>query len=127
MLKILAIDDSKAVHAFLNTCFTNAKVTLTHTYNGKEGSDLLATDITAFDLILLDWEMPVMDGPTTLDTLRKLGVKAPVLMMTTRNAPQDIMLMIGKGASDFVLKPFTADLLQHKIEETLGKGLSDVA
>lgn len=125
-MKVLIIDDSKAVHAFLDRCLEAKGVERHHVYNGQEALDHLAT-ATGYDLILLDWEMPVLDGPTTFDRLAAAGNMIPVMMMTTKNAPAEITLMLGKGVSEYMLKPFTADVLFQKLEMVLGWELNRAA
>lgn len=124
MKNILIIDDSKAVHAYIKSCFQPFQIKLNHVYNGQEAIEFLKTHPEKLDLVLLDWEMPIMDGPTTFDSLKGKGI-SPVIMMTTKNAPEDITFMLNKGVSEYVLKPFTGDILIEKIEVVLGTGLSD--
>lgn len=115
-MRILVIDDSKAVHAFLKVALSNSKFVITDTFNGAEGVEAYKSANGAFDLILLDWEMPVLDGPSTFEALLKLENEVPVVMMTTRNSPDDIALMLKKGVREYLLKPFTTDILLEKIE-----------
>lgn len=122
MKKILVIDDSKAVHAYVTNCFKPIAVELTHVLNGREAIELFALGEHEFDLILLDWEMPIMDGPQTFDFLKSRRAP-PVIMMTTKNLPEDISFMLRKGVSEYILKPFTPDILLQKIEIVLGEEL----
>ncbi|RYZ99429.1 MAG: response regulator, partial [Proteobacteria bacterium] len=124
--KVLIVDDSKAVHAFLDNCFAKKEITATHVYHGGEALELLC-QTQDFDLILLDWEMPVVDGPALFDRLADAGVNIPILMMTTKNEPDDIMFMLTKGAREYMLKPFTADILFEKMGFVLGVEVADAA
>ena len=121
-MKILVVDDSKAVHAYVKNCFRPFDVNLTHVLNGKEALEALGDKQNDFDLVLLDWEMPFVDGPTTFDSMPKKGV-IPVIMMTTKNSPSDISFMLQKGINEYILKPFTPDILVEKIELVIGEGL----
>lgn len=118
--KILCIDDSKSIHAFLEECLVPITETIEHVYNGQEAVDKLKTNLNAFDIIILDWEMPVKDGPTTFKELSSLGLKTPVFMLTSKNNPADIMLMIEAGVTEYMMKPFTADIIIEKIQQILG-------
>lgn len=120
MKKILSIDDSKAVHAYLDTCFETNLYNLTHAYSAEEGLDLLKKDKNAFDLILLDWEMPKMTGPEALIEMKKIGVNCPIIMVTTRNNIEEIKDVLMKGASEYIMKPFTADIIKQKINDIVG-------
>jgi DNA-binding response OmpR family regulator len=123
MKKILLVDDSKAVHAYTTVCFNGLNVELSHVYNGQEAVELLSKNKDAFDIVLLDWEMPVLDGPSTYEKLKDLGV-SPVVMMTTKNSPDDMMFMLNKGVSEYILKPFTSDILIEKVQTVLGEEFS---
>jgi two-component system chemotaxis response regulator CheY len=118
--KILCIDDSKSIHAFLEECLVPITETIDHVYNGQEAVDKLKTNLNAFDIIILDWEMPIKDGPTTFKELTSLGLKTPVFMLTSKNNPADIMLMIEAGVTEYMMKPFTADIIIEKIQQILG-------
>jgi two-component system, chemotaxis family, chemotaxis protein CheY len=118
--KILCVDDSKSIHAFLQECLAPITETIDHVYNGQEAVDKLKSNMSAFDLIILDWEMPVKDGPTTFKELKSLGLNTPVFMLTSKNDPVDILKMIEAGVAEYMMKPFTADIIIEKIQQVLG-------
>lgn len=118
-VRILSIDDSKAVHAFINSCLTYPSVQVTHAYSGNEGIKLVHDKPGDFDLILLDWEMPDLNGPDVLIKLIDSGIKTPIVMLTSKNNPNDIIKLLGLGAKEYVMKPFTSDILLEKIEGVL--------
>jgi two-component system, chemotaxis family, chemotaxis protein CheY len=126
-VKILIVDDTKSVHAYLKHFFSRHRsLEVICFYTGAELVEFLKTG-TGGDLILLDWEMPVMTGPETLQALRALKNVIPVVMMTTKNAPEDIMKALSLGASEYVMKPFTEDILFEKIMMATGKDVRDAA
>lgn len=115
--KILCIDDSRAVHAFLKDAFREKDVEITSVYDGKQGVSHFQEKGGAnspYQLIFLDWEMPELTGPETYDALRKLEVKTPVIMLTSKNDISDIAMMLDKGVSEYVIKPFTKDIIIEK-------------
>ena len=71
------------------------------------------------DVILLDWNMPVMDGMTFIRRLRGLpgGDKPKVLFCTIETAPERIAEALTAGADDYVMKPFDGAILQSKLSE----------
>lgn len=88
-----------------------------HALDGKEALDLLEKD-SKFDIILLDWNMPNLDGVGFLEeALEKKLHLCPIIMMTTENSPEKIMKAIGLGASEYIMKPFTPDILFGKIDQ----------
>jgi|GEM_PF-1023359 len=74
----------------------------------------------SFDLILLDMEMPVLDGVATLRALRAMGVKTPVALVTAHVVVKDIADAVKSGAAEFVFKPATADAVRAVIIKMLG-------
>jgi two-component system chemotaxis response regulator CheY len=124
VLNLLVVDDTRSVHAFLKALLAKAVgVRIVDVYNGLEAVDRFKAG-ESFDLVLLDWEMPELDGPGTLERMKRMGIAVPVIMMTTKNLPAEIGQMLEAGAADFMMKPFTADILMEKIESVTGKELS---
>lgn len=123
MFQLLIVDDTKSVHNFIKNMLLKVKnIEVTDCYNGEEALQLL-TKNSSFDLILLDWEMPKKNGPDTLKEIVKSGITIPVLMMTTKNSAEDILSMLESGASEYMMKPFTIDILIEKMEYASRKSL----
>jgi DNA-binding response OmpR family regulator len=120
-LKILSVDDSKSIHAFLRDCLSQTTYSLECVFDGEEAILKIKENPNSFDLILLDWEMPIKDGPSTLQELRGMGIKIPIVMLTSKNDPEDILQMIQAGVSEYMMKPFTADILIEKIQQVLSE------
>lgn len=118
MTRVLSIDDSKAVHAYLGDCFANSNIEVSHAYTGAEGLELMSKG--RFELIFLDWEMPGMTGPEVLTEIVNRKIATPVIMLTSKNNLSDISEMLEKGAQEYVMKPFTPDILFSKIESVIG-------
>ena len=121
--RLLSIDDSKAVHFFIKDCLKTFDVVITDEFDGKAGEERIMKDTKAFDMILLDWEMPEQDGLTTLTNLRAANIAIPIVMLTSKNKPEDIEKILNLGASEYMMKPFTADILLQKIEDVVGAPL----
>ncbi|MBL8026460.1 MAG: response regulator [Fibrobacteres bacterium] len=115
--KILVLDDSPTMQRILVNTLNKAGFTTVDTANdGDDGLKKLASG-GSYDLILTDWNMPVMTG---IDFLK--AVKAdpatkhiPVIMVTSRNVKEDILLAIKSGARDYIVKPFTPEAIKEKI------------
>lgn len=116
--KFLLIDDSKSVHAYLRQCLEPFASTIVDCQDGQEGVEHLKAN-QDYDLIFLDWEMPRMDGPTAFEEMKKMDLSIPVVMLTSKNDPLDIMKMIEAGVVDYLLKPFTADIIESKVKSIL--------
>lgn len=124
--KILIVDDTRSVHAFIKSQLGNfASLSMTSVMNGEEAVRAVRNDL--FQLVLLDWEMPVRNGPDTLVLLRKMDKELAVVMMTTHNDPRAISAVIEQGARDFLIKPFSREQLLQKVESLTGRRLHHAA
>jgi len=101
---------------------------------GEEGLSELKAGV--FDLIVLDWMLPGRDGIELLEALRTRNTKPPVLLLTARDAIEDRVLGLDRGADDYLVKPFAfaellariRALLRRKTpEEALRKQVGDLA
>jgi len=120
MMKILVVDDSKAIHAFMKAILSGTKAVLSHAFNGREAVDLIIAG-NKFDVILLDWEMPVLDGPGALAGIRSKDTSVPIVMVTSKNEIMDIQRALEAGANEYVIKPFTKEILHEKITSVTGQ------
>jgi len=93
--------------------------------NGIEGLEMLEKLNGDVDLILLDWNMPEMNGIEMLDKIKtdERFKKIPVTMVTTEIERQKVIEAIKKGAKNYVMKPFSQEDLIGKIMESLGMGI----
>lgn len=119
-LKILCIDDSKSVHAFLKQCLSEISERVDSVYDGTQAIEVFKTGKRDFDIIFLDWEMPQKTGPETFEDLKKMGVNIPVIMLTSKNSADNISQMLSAGVSEYIMKPFTKEILVEKIQSVLG-------
>lgn len=127
MFRILIVDDTKSVHTFVKHLLNkNREIKTESVFNGSEALVLLKNDF-AFDAILLDWEMPLINGPETLQALKRHGISIPVVMMTTKNSLTDIQTAMELGASEYIMKPFTEDILVEKLSLVTGKDFTNAA
>lgn len=118
-MNVLAVDDSRAVHAFMRSLFQNTEHVLFHAYDGLEALELVKKD--PIDIVLLDWEMPKMSGVEALEAIRKDGHSMPIVMVTSKNEIAEIVRAMAKGANEYVMKPFTREILFDKLSMVLGK------
>ncbi len=127
MFQILVVDDTKSVQAFVKDLLRKVpEISTQSVYNGAEAIKLLEQK-NKFDLILLDWEMPVLNGPETFQKIKELAITTPTIMMTTKNLPEEISQMLNMGVAEYLMKPFTFDILLEKIEFVSGRFFSHAA
>jgi len=123
-MKIMSIDDSRATRMFVRNAVDVLGFDFTEAEDGEKAFEVLERE-SPVDLILLDWNMPVMNG---IEFLVKLKAddrykEIPVTMVTTEIERHKVIEAIGKGAKNYVMKPFTQEDLIGKIMESLGMGL----
>jgi DNA-binding response OmpR family regulator len=87
--------------------------------DGESALDLLLHKQTAFDLVVLDVMLPGKDGFTVATELRKANHYVPVLMLTARGRPEDVLKGFASGADDYLPKPFDLAILLARIRSLL--------
>ncbi len=119
-MKIMLIDDSKTMRNIQKSVL--AQLGHTEVEEACDGQDALSK-VTAFrpDLILVDWNMPNMDGLTFVKTFRTGNKVTPLIMVTTESEKSRVIEAIKAGVNNYVVKPFTPDVLSQRISETLAK------
>lgn len=120
-MNVLLVDDSRAVHALVTEMFANSPVSLFHAFNGAEAVEALSKNERNYQMILLDWEMPVLSGIEALPKLRALFGSNPIVMVTSKNAMEDIVQALENGATDYIMKPYTKEILFGKLAQVLGR------
>jgi len=120
-MKILLVDDSRTMRNIWKRVvsgFDDSEIL--EAGDGQEGLKTISEN-GPVDLILLDWNMPNMDGLAMLKKVRENDKTTPVIMVTTEAEKLRIIDAIKAGANNYVVKPFTPDALKSKIDETLKK------
>lgn len=119
-MKILLVDDSKTMRNIQKAVL--AQIGFTQIEEACDGNDALSK-VNAFapELILVDWNMPNMDGLTFVKHYRQTNKTTPMIMVTTEAEKARVIEAIKAGVNNYVVKPFTPDLLSQRIQETLAK------
>ncbi|MCA9276174.1 MAG: response regulator [Phycisphaerales bacterium] len=119
-MRILLIDDSKTMRNIQKSVLK--QLGYTDIEEACDGQDAL-NKVPAFkpELCLVDWNMPNMDGLTFVKTFRQQDKSTPLIMVTTEAEKARVIEAIKAGVNNYVVKPFTPDLLSERITETLAK------
>lgn len=119
-MRVMLIDDSKTMRNIEKSVL--AQLGDHEIEEASEGQDALSK-VGAFapDLILVDWNMKDMDGLTFVKRFRQTNRSTPVIMVTTETEKSRVVEAIKAGVNNFVVKPFTPDLLSQRIDETMSK------
>src|ERR1019366_10380592 len=116
-MQILVVEDEPKVGNALREGLESEGYEVSLAQSGEEGFFHASTH--AFDLIILDVMLPGRDGIEVLQTLRKQGMKTPVLLLTAKDAIEDRVLGLDAGADDYLVKPFAFAELSARIRALL--------
>src|SRR6266576_5456706 len=115
--RILVGEDEAKVAGALREGLEREKYDVVVAPTGEEGFFLVNAE--DFDLVLLDLMLPGRDGLQVLSTLRKRGLQTPVLILTARDAIEDRVEGLDKGADDYLVKPFAFPELLARVRALL--------
>ncbi len=117
MTQALIVDDSPVIRKVARRIFELMQFEVTEAEDGPKA--LAACAFLMPDIVLLDWNMPGPDGFAVLKELRRMpdGRKPRVVFCTTENDVAHVARAMHAGADDYVLKPFTREIMQAKFEQ----------
>ena len=117
MKTCLVVDDSKVVRILARKILEELNFEVTEAADGKAACDACETAMP--DAVLLDWNMPIMDGLEFLRALRQMkGGDAPIVVFcTTENDMTHIKEAITSGANEYIMKPFDSEIIQSKFSQ----------
>ncbi len=119
-MKIMIVDDSKTMRSIERSIML--RLGHTEIEEAVDGIDALSK-VASFlpDLILLDWNMPNMDGITFLKKYRETNKTTPVIMVTTESEKSRVIEAIKAGVNNYAVKPFTPEGIMKIIASTMEK------
>lgn len=116
-MKAIIVDDSRATRAIVKRALTGHGFEVVEAGDGKAALDEIDKAGT-FDLAVVDWNMPVMNGYELIVAVRKRAELAgmPILMLTTETEVSQVEKAKEAGANEYLTKPFTNELLTEKLD-----------
>ena len=117
MMKILIAEDDRELRQLFSHVLTKYGYTVTGVSNGQQALD--AMDCDYFDLIITDIMMPVMDGYELVRQLREVGNTTPVLMITAKDAFDDMRMGFQSGVDDYMVKPINVNEMVLRVQALL--------
>ena len=114
-MRALIVDDSRFVRTILRGMLETKGIECEEAADGQAGMDRLQAG-APFDLALVDWNIPVMDGFAMLKQLRAEGFASVKVMMVTTEAENDFIIRaLNAGADEYMMKPFDGEALTEKL------------
>lgn len=119
-MKVLIVDDASTVREAVREILESKGFEVHEAEDGYSALELIKTEVD-FDVILLDWEMPKMNGYTFLNVVRQneLAVNTKIIMLTSSNTKEKIFKAIHAGADEYIIKPFESEIVIEKIQKTM--------
>ena len=117
MKKCLIVDDSSVIRKIARRILEEMDFQIVEAENGARAMEICERELP--DAILLDWNMPVMDGYEFLRNLRRMpgGDTPKVVFCTTENDVAHIARALHAGANEYIMKPFDKDIVTAKFHE----------
>ena len=113
----LVVDDSKVIRKFVRGMMTQLCFDVDEAENGRDGLGCLETK--KYDLILLDWNMPIMNGLEFIKEFKNnyANLNTKVIFCTTENEMEKIKSALDAGANEYIMKPFDIEVLRSKLTQ----------
>jgi two-component system OmpR family response regulator len=112
-MRVLVVEDETQVARFLRQALEEEGHTVDTAGDGVEARN--QAHLNSYDLILLDVQLPRMDGLQVAAELRRSGLQCPILMLTSRDSTQDVVRGLNAGADDYLTKPFALEELLARV------------
>ena len=118
---VLVVDDSKTDRTIMRKSLAPLGITLTEATNGVEALNILKTNEISFDAVLVDIEMPQMDGYTLASEIRKYSKykNLPLLAVTSRTSKSDRLRGVEVGMTEYITKPYSPEYLLSAVSKNI--------
>jgi two-component system, chemotaxis family, chemotaxis protein CheY len=115
-VRALIVDDSRAMRTILGKMVTSLGFEVTTAIHGKDALEQLGAGLRP-ELMLVDWNMPEMNGFELLQSVRSDAAyaSAKIIMVTTETEVQRIAAALAAGANEYIMKPFTPEVIYEKL------------
>jgi two-component system chemotaxis response regulator CheY len=115
-MRVLLADDSGTMRTIIRRSLESLGVSgAVEACDGQQAIELFKSS-GGFDLVLTDWNMPGKSGLDVVREIRALDKKVPIVMVTTESEKARVLEAIEIGVSDYLVKPFTTEVLRKKLE-----------
>lgn len=116
-LILLVEDDQEMARTVRNGLTKDGPYRVHHVSSAEEA--LVKTSAHRYDVVIVDWLLPEMNGPELVEEVRDEGYAAPILMLTVRDGVDDIVKGLESGADDYLTKPFSLEELRARVRALL--------
>ena len=116
-MKFLVVDDSATMRRIVVNSLQ--RIGFNDCVEAEDGREALEKFDASIGFVITDWNMPNMSGTDLARALRADGKTVPILMVTARSVREDIIAALESGVNNYIVKPFTPQVLKEKIDQVL--------
>jgi len=122
-LKLLVVDDSSTMRRIIKNTLSRLGYTdILEAENGAKAWEIMAAPDSEVKILITDWNMPEMNG---LELVKKVRAEqkysdVPIIMVTTEGGKAEVITALRAGVNNYIVKPFTPQVLKEKLEVVLG-------
>jgi two-component system copper resistance phosphate regulon response regulator CusR len=124
-MKLLVVEDEKGIAKFIKQGFEEESFAVDVAEDGMKGLELVNTN--DYDVILLDWMLPKMNGMELLISIRKENINTPIIFLTAKDSVENVVLALSKGANDYIKKPFSFEELLARVRVQIRKDSTETS
>jgi two-component system chemotaxis response regulator CheY len=123
-MTFLVIDDSSTIRKIIKNILKKIGFNnVLEASNGVEAWDIYQNNKDKINVILTDWNMPNMNGLELVKKIRNEDKNIPIVMITTESGKKEVITALKAGVNNYIVKPFTPQVLKNKLEAIFGNHL----
>lgn len=125
-MRILIVEDETSIANFLRDGLEEEGFAVDVADNGKKGLQLALDNIEEYDVILLDWMLPGLNGIEICRNIRLENKTVPIIFLTAKDTADDAVFGLETGANDYIRKPFSFEELLARIRVLMRKSITEL-
>ena len=125
-MRILIVEDETSIANFVRDGLEEEGFSVDIADNGKKGLQLALDNIAEYDVILLDWMLPGLNGIEICRAIRKENKSVPIIFLTAKDTVDDAVFGLESGANDYIRKPFSFEELLARIRVLMRKNETEL-
>ena len=125
-MRILIVEDETSIANFLRDGLEEEGFAVDVADNGKKGLQLALDNIEEYDVILLDWMLPGLNGIEICRNIRLENKSVPIIFLTAKDTVDDAVFGLETGANDYIRKPFSFEELLARIRVLMRKNITEL-
>ncbi len=125
-MRILIVEDETSIANFVRDGLEEEGFSVDKADNGKKGLQLALDNIAEYDVILLDWMLPGLNGIEICRTIRRENKSVPIIFLTAKDTVDDAVFGLESGANDYIRKPFSFEELLARIRVLMRKNETEL-